>query len=335
MASHKVTIESALEELEITELTNIDHEYIKKQYHKMALKWHPDKNNNTEYAKHKFQRILESYQYLSLEFSNANTMDDINTNETDTNETDTNETDTNEQNTSEEPQKYSNILSAFISTLIKGSYSYHDLFLIIKKIVINYSIITLPYLQTIFADLDKQKSIDVYNLLYKYKNILYISDEVLEFVSLSVKDKYKKDRVFILRPLLKDLLESNIYKLYVDEQLYLVPLWHNEMYFDAPNGSEIIVLCQPVLPNTITIDENNHIYILKHINALELSDLIMNKQFVSIEVGEKWISIPLSQLYMKKEQIYRLKGQGISQISEKDIYNVSNKSDIVIQFVLV
>ena len=64
-------------------------------------------------------------------------------------------------------------------------------------------------------------------------------------------------------------------------------------------------------------------------------ELIINEKFVSIELGEKCFSIPISHLYMKKEQLYNLKGQGISQISEKDIYNVSCKSDIIVKIVLV
>jgi hypothetical protein len=153
---------------------------------------------------------------------------------------------------------------------------------------------------------------------------------------LIIKEKYKNDRVFILKPSLKDLLEHNIYKLYVDEQLYLVPLWHNELYFDTPDGSELIVLCQPKLPPNISIDENNNIYceeVIKINN--ELSELIKNDKFVSIEVGEKWFSIPLNKLYLKEEQLYRFSSQGISQISEKDIYNVSNKSDIIVKIILM
>jgi hypothetical protein len=34
----KMTIQMALDELEITELTKVDNEYIKKQYHRLALK---------------------------------------------------------------------------------------------------------------------------------------------------------------------------------------------------------------------------------------------------------------------------------------------------------
>ena len=45
----KMNIQLALDELEISlddiELTKLDQEYIKKKYHKLALRWHPDKND--------------------------------------------------------------------------------------------------------------------------------------------------------------------------------------------------------------------------------------------------------------------------------------------------
>ena len=115
-----------------------------------------------------------------------------------------------------------------------------------------------------------------------------------------------------------------------------MPLWHNELYFDAPDGSEIIVLCQPILPDGITIDEENNIHIVKNICIKsELIDIILTEKFVSINIGDKWFSIPISQLYMKKEQIYRFKCQGIAHISEKDIYNVNVKGDILVCIKLV
>ena len=79
----KMNIQIALDELDISldeiELTKLDQEYVKKKYHKMALKWHPDKNND-DYATIKFQKINEAYDFLSNELhiingTNLNTSD--------------------------------------------------------------------------------------------------------------------------------------------------------------------------------------------------------------------------------------------------------------------
>jgi len=330
----KMNIQKALDELDISldeiELTKIDQDYIKKKYHKLALKWHPDKNDEVN-AKEKFQKISEAYDYLSNELNILNGVQNEETNNSNTCDPFVSSFD------SKESKIYIDILSNFISSLIKGSYN--DLLLnIVKEISLGYEVITLTYLRKKFEDLDKQKAIELYQLLYRYNDILSISNDTLELVSLIINEKYKNDRVFILKPNLKDIMEHNIYKLYVDDQLYLVPLWHNELYFDAPDGSEIIVICQPKLPTNITIDENNNIYYEKDIKIRgELEYLIKNNKLVSIDIGEKWFSIPLNNLHLKEEQLYRFKGQGIAQIpsEQKDIYNVSSKADVIVKIILI
>lgn len=327
-----MNLQTALDELEISldevELTKLDQEYIKKKYRKMALKWHPDKNDDDEYSTTKFQTINEAYNFLSKELRIIN-----GTEETDEYSNTSDDFVSSEKFT--ESNIYIDILSNFISSLLKGSYN-EILLNIVKDLTLGYEVITLTYLKNKFEHLDKQKAIDLYQILYKYKDILYISNDTLELVSLIINEKYKNDSVYILKPNLKDIIEHNIYKLYVDDVLYLVPLWHNELYFDAPDDSEIIVLCQPKLPTNITIDENNNIYYDISIKIdTELPYLIRNNKLVSIEIGDKWFSIPLDKLYIKEEQLYRFKGQGIAHILEKDIYNVSCKSDIIVRINLI
>lgn len=310
-----MSIQKAFDILEISLDENIDREYVKKKYHKLALKWHPDKNQE-ECAKAKFQLINEAYEYLLNELF----WDELNEN-----------SDTFVSSSETEQSKlYINILSSFVSSLFNGTYN--DMLLnILKEISLGYETVTLLYLRKKCETLDKQKVIELYHLLYKYKHILYISDNTLELVSLIIKEKYKNDKIFILQPCLEDIMDHKIYKLYVDDQLYLVPLWHNELYFDGPDGTEIIVLCQPQLPTNITIDENNNIYCDK---MIKINSELLNSKFVSLEIGDKLFLIPLSKLYIKDEQIYKLKDQGISKIIEKDIYNITNKSDIIVKIIL-
>jgi hypothetical protein len=150
-----------------------------------------------------------------------------------------------------------------------------------------------------------------------------------------IKKKYKNDRVFILNPSITDLLESNIFKLHVDDQLYLVPLWHSELYFDS-KGGDIIVLCNPELPENMTIDEDNNIHVLLELDGVYLLDLIKaDTIFVSLLIGTRDFSIPLNKLHMKKEQIYRFFKQGIANVIENDMYNISSKSDIIVKIQIV
>ena len=55
----------AFEILELSNNISYDEKIIKKQYHSLCLKYHPDKNNNDEQCTKKFQEINEAYQFLS------------------------------------------------------------------------------------------------------------------------------------------------------------------------------------------------------------------------------------------------------------------------------
>jgi hypothetical protein len=322
-------IQRAFEILEIDlnqiKLTDVTHEYIKKKYHKLALINHPDKNCNNLEATVKFQQINEAYEYLLKELGEKEN------NLTDTFVSSSTNKDVN--------GRYIYFLSLFIESIIQGSYKE-----LIKNVI--KEIVTFPVgwrhnisFENIFEELDKDSALEVYRFICKYKHILYISNDTLDFVSLLIKKKYKNDRVFILNPSITDLLENNIFKLYVDDRLYLVPLWHNELYFETKLldglSSEIIVICNPELPEELEIDEDNNIHVSLDIEGIKLLEIIKNSGSYDFIIGSKSFSIPINHLYMKKEQICSVTGQGISRVLEDDMYGISCKADIIVKIRIV
>lgn len=308
-------------DLNTIKLVDVTHDYIKKKYHKLALINHPDKNGNTE----KFQQINEAYEFLLKELDMINGIKGS---------AETTFVSSDEDNI--ENNRYIYYLSLFIESIIQGSYK-ELIRNVIKEIVtINKDI----SLERIFEELDKDSALEVYRFISKYKHILYISNDTLDFVSSLISKKYKNDRVFILNPSITDLLENNIFKLYVDDRLYLVPLWHNELYFETKKqneliNSEIIVICNPELPEEIEIDEDNNIHVTRDIEGAKLLDIIKNSGSYTFVIGSKSFIIPIHYLCMKKEQIYRLLNQGISHVLEDDMYNINCKADIIVKILIV
>jgi len=308
------------EAFDILEIDFIDIKYedislvfLKKQYRKMALKYHPDKNGNTVESTEKFKKINEAYNYLDREIKHLK-QEDFNIESEDE---------------SNEQYMYYNVLQNFIKSVLESKYT--DLvFSIISDILNAGKQISLK----IFEDLDKDTALQIYIFLSKYRSVIHFSNEMIDQVRHIVISKYDNVEIYKLNPSINDLIDNNFYKLYVDNQLYLVPLWHNESYYDG-SGCEIIVICEPELPNGMKLDDDNNLYIETEISAYhDLPDMLIRNEDISVNIGKKYLSIPLSSLYMKKEQYYRFKRQGISK-AKKDIYNINDKSDIIVKINII
>ena len=305
-------------EIDLTEIgyNDISLEYLKKQYRRLALKNHPDKNGNTPESNEKFQKINEAYHYLKREIKHFNPED-------------LEEESNNSEEDTQDSSLYFNILRSFMKTVFEGKYN--D---ILSKIVNDIMTTGKKISAKLFDDLDKDTALNIYTFLSNNKTTLHLNQEILDNIRDLVVKKYDNVEVYKLNPSIIDLLNNNLYKLYVNDELFLVPLWHNESYFDG-SGCEIMVICEPELPNGITIDDDNNICIEKEISAYnQLPDDIMDNGFVGIEIGGKDFTIPLSNLYMKREQYYRIKNEGLVKI-KKDIYDISEKTDIIVKINLI
>ena len=298
----------ALEILEIDpdNCGKISADVLKRRYHKLALRNHPDKNGNTLESNMKFQLINEAYDFLKKEIDYLNETTD-------------------DETTHEKTNNYTDYVQLFLSEIVNGKYT-ELLIKIIKDIVTSYkSKISLH----LFEGLDRESSLNVYMFLSKYQSLFHLSTETLNQVKEIVTNKYNDVIVYNLNPSIDDLFENNIYKLYVVDQLYLVPLWINELYFDSriEGENEIIVLCDPQLPDGVTIDEDNNIHTEVKLAG---NDVFNGDNNIPVFIGNKRFEIQKSNLFIKKEQTYRIKNQGISRIKD-DIYDISDRADIIVK----
>jgi len=301
-----MNLKDALEILEIdSKYNDLTLEFINKRYRKLALKYHPDKNGDTKESTEHFKKINEAYSYLKNEglyFADEDENDDEHV---------------------DSHSIYLNVLKNFIKSVMDGEYI--D---IIAKIVNDILNKGKQISLKIFEDLDKDTALTVYIFLSRYKSILHFNDELLEIVKKMVIQKYDNVEIYKLNPSINDLMYNNFYKLYVQEELYLVPLWHRESYYDG-SGCEIIAICEPDLPDNVKIDDDNNLVVDVEIYAdNNFINMIENDASLSVDIGDKIFYIPLSNLYMKKEQYYRIKGEGLVNV-KKDLYDLSDKSDII------
>ncbi len=297
-------------EMNSTKYEDLTFKMLKKRFRILALKYHPDKNNNTEESNEHFKKINEAYNYLRSDF-------------------DTFEIDEEEETIDESQTIYLNVLKNFIKSVMDGNYI--D---IIAKIVNDILNKGKQISLKIFEDLDKDTALNVYIFLSRYKSILYFSDELLENVKQMVIQKYDNVEIYKLNPSINDLMHNNFYKLYVQEQLYLVPLWHKESYYDG-SGCEIIAICDPELPDNIKIDDDNNLIVDVEISAHnDLADMIIHDETLTICIGDELFSIPLSELRLKREQYYCLKGKGLVNV-QKNLYDLSDKSDIIVKITFI
>jgi curved DNA-binding protein CbpA len=296
-------------EINVIKYEDLKLEYLKKRYRKLALKYHPDKNNNTEESNEHFKKINEAYNYLLRELPDIIHEEEL---------------------IYDSQSIYLNVLKNFINSVIDDGKFVDIIAKIINDILNKGKQVTIK----IFEDLDKDTALNIYIFLSRYKSILYFSEDLLENVKQMVIQKYDNVEIYKLNPNINDILHNNFYKLYIQDQLYLVPLWHKESYYDG-SGCEIIAICDPDLPDNIKIDDDNNLIIEVKIDTYSvLPDMIINEIPLSFNIGNESFSIPLSELYLRREQYYRLKCKGLVNV-KKDLYDLSDKSDVVIKILFI
>jgi hypothetical protein len=297
-------------------------EELKKNYRLLALKHHPDKNENSEESCNKFKDINSAYLFL-LNFDISH----------ESHET----SDFKDDENNPSSYSYSSIFRIFIQSLLKKMTVVSQenntitINMLLKIIVEDCHELSLK----MFEDLDKNVAYNVYEIITTYYKFFHISEEKMVLFERIMRDKMALDNLVVISVSLDDLFgDNNIYVLDHDNKTYYIPLWHTELYYnlgETDNKSvDLIVRCIPTIPPHIYIDANNDIYVDIR---MKITDLL-EKRCIEFEVGGKIFMIDASVLYIKNNQSYVLSGCGIPIINSKNIYDTSEKSSIIVNIEL-
>ena len=281
--------------------TIVHDDIIKKQYRIKALQYHPDKNHSPDASAH-FQKIKSAYDYLS-------------------------QTSGIEYSTMENENTYSTILQMFLKGLWKGEPNNGLFSIIIDKIVNCCETKVIDLLEK----LDNDILIKIHGVFSKYRSAFHFSDDFLKYVEQVLQMKMNKDECIILNPSIDDLFDCNLYKITENGNTYIVPLWHHELVYDN-SGSDLYVRCNPILPDTMYIDNENNLHVFVKYNIVDIID----QDTIDIHMGNTHrFSIYVQQLYIRRTQVVVLKNRGIPVIIPDDIYSVLKKSNIHIHITLL
>ena len=301
-------MDKSLKILEINiPINELTYKIIRKAYLKASLKYHPDKNGGN---KEKFNDVLESYEFLCKYISEQ------------------------ERFFKQEPEKnFDILLEELITKYYPPKNDWTKIF--IKKTIKNIlnKCENLPY--TIFEKLEKNRACEVFTFLEKINDCGIIKKNVMENIKKIIKEKMKNDNIILLNPTLEDLLNDKIYKLDISSNEYLIPLWHNELYFDYYENdikSDLIVKIVPDLQENVFIDHNNNIYYKKNVN---ITEVFTNDKLI-INLFNKKFTIDSEKFNItKKIQVFKYENEGILIINDENYFDNLKRSTIIFELNLV
>jgi len=296
-------------------------EEVKRYYRVKALQLHPDKNSRPDSVE-RFQEVQEAYEYLVKQerlWEGTNEDEDEGVDE--------------EEITGDDLPPYRKCLFSFLKEIFRREFSSlpassAPLFYVILRRI---SCVCEEKAMQTLENLDRKTLLKIYEIMEKYQDVLHFTGDFIQKVKMKIGERIAADECIVLNPTIDDLLENRLYKLTVNQQQYIVPLWHHELVYDNKDR-DVFVRCMPVLDENVEIDENNNVHVWV---AFPFSQLWEN-EVVEVKLGER-MTFPLNTRLLKlaKLQTIMFSNQGIPRMDLKSVYNVSKKGHVFIHLEIV
>jgi len=287
---------------------NFNEKTLRKHYYIQALKYHPDRNIAGDESKESFQKILEAYNYLLEDHFNLHMGNSEN-----------------KENRGENEMTYFKILESFFNCIInKNSISPSE----VNKFtqILNLKLNDLS--DEILNCFSKSLLIKLDSFMGNYSHVLKMNGPVLNRIKEIIKNHLKNDKIIVVNPNLDNLFDDDLYRLEFEGEEYFIPFWHHELIYELSDNM-LMVQCEPSLPDYMEIDENNNLHFSISLKIGE----IMQLDSIDINLGKRNFIIPVNKLLVRKRQTYTIRNMGISKINTKSIYDISQKSDILINII--
>lgn len=323
----KLNIKNSLILLKLDNTYNLNNinkltlEELRKTYHIMALNYHPDKNLH-ENANHQFQEINSAYKFLETYIKN------IETTYTDSNDNNYNNYNDDNKEYVYDRSSYINLINSFLDLILKNINtnkcdnidisSFHNQ-------CINCSI-------EIFEKLITNLNINVLQDIYSYINN-YSNDSKYEIIIDKLKNIMKKKlanyNIYIINPNINNLINSDIYKLVIEENIVCIPLWHNEL-----NYENNIIKIEPILDKTIKVDKCNTIHYYYKNNFENITKMVRNNEVIKINIVNIKLEIDPCNLKFINNQYFTFHNIGIPLINFDNIFDNIKKGGIIVEVIL-
>ena len=274
---------------------------VKKAYYQKALETHPDKCKGFTPSP-SFNEVQEAYHLLS------------NCNEDDFQEIE-----------SPKDNNYSSFLSSFISSTIGIDVKADQIAQTLVSIKAGYEDATIK----MFSEMNRHNAVKLYNYLEQYSTIFGFDGEIMRKLKIIVDGKTGNDTFITLKPTLANVLRNDVFKLEKNNDTYCIPLWHDELEYDLDDQS-MVVSISPVLPENMTIDDDNNLHITKTLNINDIFGL----DHYEIDLMCKSLQINVREIMLKPKQTVCFANQGIARINTKNMFSVSKLGHIFVHITL-